>query len=220
VQSAGVKSDLEIDGFAIAVCPRWGWSWNATAAQLRGASPRRRALLGQLGIVPDAVRTADIDETPLPGELPRPYCLRIARAKADALTIGPGEVLLTADTTVATGRRILGKPAESAEAIAFLQRLSGRRHRVITAITVRTCERVWDRDVVTTVAMKRLSDAELSAYIRSGDWRGKAGGYAIQGPAAAFIPWIQGSWSAVVGLPLHETAMLLAAAGYPLPDGP
>ncbi len=132
------------------------------------------------------------------------------------MQVAPGEVALCADTTVALGRRILGKPADAAEAEAFLRRLSGRRHRVITALVVRSAERAWARDVVTTVRMKRLSEVEIRAYIASGDWQGKAGGYAIQGPAGAFIPWIQGSYSAVMGLPLAETAQLLAAAGYPV----
>jgi septum formation protein len=187
---------------------------------LGSASPRRRELLAQLGVVPDATRHADIDETPQPDELPRAYAIRIAAAKAAALPPGPGELVLCADTTVAAGRRILGKPADAAEAAAFLRLLSGRRHRVITAVALRGAGRLWARDVTTTVAMKRLSAADIDRYLRSGDWQGKAGGYAIQGPAAAFIPWIRGSWSAVVGLPLHETAMLLGAAGYPLPDAP
>lgn len=183
---------------------------------LGSGSPRRRALLAQLGLVPDEVRTPDIDETPRAGELPRPYCRRLAREKAEALACGPGEVLLCADTTVALGRRILGKPADAGEAAGFLLALSGRRHRVITAVAVKTGGRIRERDVVTTVKFKRLSDAEISAYIRSGDWQGKAGGYAIQGPAGAFIPWIEGSYTAVMGLPVAETAVLLAAAGYPV----
>jgi septum formation protein len=187
---------------------------------LGSASPRRRELLAQLGIRPDAVRHADIDETPQPGEAPRAYAIRIAAEKAAALPPGPGELVLCADTTVAAGRRILGKPADAAEAAAFLRLLSGRRHRVITALALRGPGRVWQRAVTTQVAVKRLSEEEIARYLASGDWRGKAGGYAIQGPAAAFVPWIQGSWSAVVGLPLHETAILLGAAGYALPAGP
>ena len=181
---------------------------------LGSASPRRLELLAQLGIVPDAVRPPEIDETPLPGERPRAYCTRIARAKAEALRLDPGDIALTADTTVALGRRILGKPADAGQAEAFLRALSGRRHRVITAIAVRSGERLWDRDVVTAVRMKRLSEHDLAGYIATDDWRGKAGGYAIQGPAGAFIPWIQGSFSAVMGLPVAETAQLLTAAGY------
>ena len=183
---------------------------------LGSGSPRRRELLGQLGIVPDDIRAPDIDEDPAKGELPRPYCNRIARQKAEALDVGQGEVILCADTTVALGRRILGKPADRAEAAAFLTKLGGRRHRVITAIAVKTSERVWTRDVVTDVKMKRLSDQELSAYLDSNDWQGKAGGYGIQGMAGAFVPWISGSYSAVMGLPVAETAQVLTAAGYPV----
>jgi len=183
---------------------------------LGSASPRRRELLGQLGLVPDEVRVPDIDESPSRDEVPLAYCRRIARGKAEAMQVGPDEVLLCADTTVAVGRRILGKPADEGEAAQFLYLLSGRRHRVITAVAIRTQARLWTREVVTQVRFKRLSDAEISAYVRSGDWRGKAGGYAIQGPAGAFIPWIQGSYSAVMGLPVAETATLLAAAGYPV----
>ncbi len=180
---------------------------------LGSGSPRRLELLAQIGIVPDEVRAADIDETPARGELPRPYCARMAREKAAALDLAPGEVLLTADTTVAVGRRILGKPQDEAEARRFLGLLSGRRHDVITALCVRTPERTWFRDVVTALKVKRLSEEELATYLATGDWRGKAGGYGIQGPAAAFVPWLQGSHSAVVGLPLAEAAGLLHAAG-------
>ena len=126
------------------------------------------------------------------------------------------ELVLCADTTVALGRRILGKPQNMCEAAEFLMALSGRRHRVITAIAVATGDHIWQRDVVTTVRMKTLSNQELNAYLQSNDWQGKAGGYGIQGQAAAFIPWISGSFSAVVGLPMAETASLLQAAGYPL----
>lgn len=183
---------------------------------LGSGSPRRRELLAQLGVVPDEIRAADIDETPARGELPRPYCARMAREKAEALPPGPGEIVLTADTTVALGRRILGKPADRDEAAAFLRALSGRRHRVVTALAVRGETGFRQRDVVTMVRMKRLSEAELAAYLDTGDWQGKAGAYAIQGPAGAFIPWISGSHSAVMGLPVAETATLLVAAGYPL----
>ena len=183
---------------------------------LGSGSPRRRELLAQLGIVADDVRPPDIDEDTLPRELPRPYCVRLAREKALAVPAGADDIVLSADTTVALGRRILGKPADAGEAAAFLYALSGRRHRVVTAIAVRRGERLWERDVVTQVKMKSLSDAEVNAYLASNDWQGKAGGYAIQGPAGAFIPWINGSFSAVVGLPMAETAQLLGAAGYPL----
>jgi septum formation protein len=180
---------------------------------LGSASPRRLELLAQIGLTPDGVRPADINEDPRKGELPRPYCARMAREKAEAVVLGEGEVLLCADTTVALGRRILGKPADAAEAAQFLTMLGGRRHTVITAVAVRSATRLWTREVETAVKMKRLSDDELNGYLASGEWQGKAGGYGIQGRAGAFIPWINGSFSAVVGLPLAETAVLLNAAG-------
>jgi len=183
---------------------------------LGSGSPRRLELLAQLGIVPDAVRPPDIDETPAKNELPRSYCCRIAREKALAVQAAPEDIVLCADTTVALGRRILGKPADAAEAATFLLALSGRRHRVITAMSVRKGDQIWERDVVSSVRMKRLSDEELNGYLATGDWQGKAGGYAIQGPAGAFIPWISGSFTGIVGLPLAETAQLLQAAGHPV----
>ena len=183
---------------------------------LGSGSPRRRELLAQLGVVADDIRPPDIDEDPRAGEQPRPYCIRLAREKAVAVEAAEDDIVLSADTTVALGRRILGKPADAGEAAEFLTMLSGRRHRVITAVAVRRGARIWERDVVTQVKMKNLSNPELNAYLQSGDWRGKAGGYGIQGPAGAFIPWINGSFPAVVGLPLAETANLLLAAGYPL----
>lgn len=183
---------------------------------LGSASPRRKDLLAQIGVLPDAILPPDIDEDPRPGELPRPYCARLAREKAQAVPAGPGDIVLTADTTVALGRRILGKPADAGEAAAFLIALGGRRHQVITAIAVRRGDRIWSREVVSAVRMKRLSDAELNAYLASGEWEGKAGGYGIQGLAGAFIPWISGSFTAIMGLPVAETAALLATAGYPL----
>ena len=183
---------------------------------LGSGSPRRRELLSQIGVEADDIRPPDIDEDPRPGELPRPYCVRLAREKALAIPSRDDEIVLSADTTVALGRRILGKPADASEAAQFLYALSGRRHRVVTAVAVRRGDRLWERDVVTQVKMKSLSDTEVNAYLASDDWRGKAGGYAIQGPAGAFVPWINGSFSAVVGLPLAETANLLVAAGYPL----
>jgi septum formation protein len=183
---------------------------------LGSASPRRRDLLAQIGIIADDIRPPDIDETVLKAELPRPYCIRMACEKVQAVNADPDDIVLCADTTVALGRRILGKPESPEEAAQFLRALSGRRHRVITAIAVRRGAQILARDVVTTVKMKRLSDAGISAYIATNDWQGKAGGYGIQGPAGALIPWIQGSFSAVVGLPLTETAGLLQAAGYPI----
>lgn len=192
---------------------------NGLRLVLGSGSPRRLELLAQIGIVPADIRPPDIDETPLRGELPRPYVIRMAREKAQAVPCGAGEVILCADTTVAMGRRIMGKPENAAEAAAFLHAMSGRRHRVITAVAVKRGEALFVKDVVTTVQMKRLSNAEVNSSLASGDWQGKAGGYAIQGPAGAFIPWISGSFTGVVGLPLAEAAGLLTAAGYPVYEG-
>jgi septum formation protein len=183
---------------------------------LGSASPRRLELLAQIGVTPDAVRPPDIDEDPGKGELPRPYAERLAREKAAAVTADEGDIVLCADTTVALGRRILGKPADAGQAAQFLTLLGGRRHDVITAIAVRRGVRIWQRTSVSVVKMKRLSDVELNAYLAGGDWRGKAGAYGIQGAAGAFIPWIQGSYTGIMGLPVTETAALLAAAGYPV----
>lgn len=183
---------------------------------LGSGSPRRKELLAQVGIVPDAILPPDIDENPGKGELPRPYCTRLARQKAFAVEAEEDDIVLCADTTVALGRRILGKPADAGEAAHFLTQLGGRRHQVITAVAVRRGARIWSRDSVSAVKMKRLSDAELNLYLASGEWQGKAGGYAIQGLAGAFIPWISGSFTGIVGLPLAETAALLQAAGYAL----
>jgi septum formation protein len=182
---------------------------------LGSASPRRLELLAQIGVVPVAVRPPEIDETPHKAELPRDYVRRIALEKVRAVS-ATDEVVLCADTTVALGRRIMGKPADVAEAAAFLHLLSGRRHRVITAVAVKRGEKIWQADVMTAVMFKRLSNPEVNAYLASGDWQGKAGGYAIQGPAGGFIPWINGSFTGVVGLPLAQTAGLLIAAGYPV----
>jgi septum formation protein len=183
---------------------------------LGSGSPRRLELLAQIGVVPDDVRPPDIDEDPAKGEIPRTYVNRIAAEKVAAVIADDDDIVLCADTTVALGRRIMGKPADEAEAAEFLFALSGRRHRVITSVAVKRGDKVWQKDVVTTVSMKRLSNPEVNSYLASGDWRGKAGGYAIQGPAGAFIPWINGSFTGVVGLPLAETANLLISAGYPL----
>jgi septum formation protein len=183
---------------------------------LGSGSPRRKELLAQLGITPDAILPPDIDETPQKGELPRPYCARLAREKAAAVVADPEDIVLCADTTVALGRRILGKPENAGEAARFLTDLGGRRHQVITAVAVRRGARIWARESVSAVKVKRLSDLELNAYLASGEWEGKAGAYAIQGMASAFIPWISGSFTGIVGLPLAETTALLQAAGYPL----
>jgi len=180
---------------------------------LGSASPRRLDLLAQAGIVPHAVRPPEIDESPRRAEVPRDYVQRIAREKLDAVRAEAGEVVLCADTTVALGRRILGKPGDEEEAGRMLGLLSGRRHRVITAVAVRRGDRRWEKVVTTTVSVKPLSPAEIAAYLATGDWRGKAGSYAIQGPFGALIPWINGSFTGVVGLPLTETLGLLTAAG-------
>ena len=133
-----------------------------------------------------------------------------------AVPSGEDDIVLCADTTVALGRRILGKPENAGEAAAFLTLLGGRRHQVITAVVVRKGQKVWARESVSAVKMKRLSDVELNAYLAGGDWRGKAGGYGIQGAAGAFIPWISGSFTGIMGLPVAETAALLQAAGWPV----
>jgi septum formation protein len=180
---------------------------------LGSASPRRRELLAQIGIFPDAILAPEIDESPRRGETARACALRLAVTKAEAVPAVAGEVLLTADTVVALGRRMLGKPADAREAAAFLALLSGRRHRVVTAIALRRDERHWSRTVETAVRFRRLGGREIDAYLASGEWQGKAGAYAIQGRAGGFVPWIGGSYSNVVGLPLAETLGLLEAAG-------
>lgn len=187
----------------------------ATAPRLilGSASPRRLELLAQIGIRPHQVRWADIDETPARGETPRDYVRRMATEKAQALVLRPDEICLCADTTVAVGRRILGKPADAAEAAAFMRLMSGRRHRVLTAVALRDRKSTRLRVVETVVRMRPISAEALARYVATDDWKGKAGGYAIQGAAAAFIPWISGSFSAVVGLPLSETAAMLEATG-------
>jgi len=183
---------------------------------LGSGSPRRLELLAQIGLTPDEIRPPDIDETPRKAEEPRAYVRRMALEKAQASDCAPDEIVLCADTTVSMGRRILGKPEDAAEAGAFLRAMSGRRHRVITALSVRRGDDIRLRDVVTQVRFKRLSEDEIAGYLATGDWQGKAGGYAIQGPAGAFVPWISGSYTAVMGLPVAETATLLQAAGLTL----
>ncbi|MEM6387496.1 MAG: Maf family protein [Pseudomonadota bacterium] len=184
---------------------------------LGSASPRRLDLLAGLGLTPDDVRPAEIDESPLEGELPRDYCRRVTCGKLRAVRRNVGEVVLAADTTVAVGRRILGKPASATEARRYLALLSGRRHRVITVVGVLDDTRERMREVVTQVRMARLTDHDIADYIATGDWQGKAGGYAIQGPAGQFISKISGSYTGVMGLPVHETARLLASAGIRAP---
>ncbi len=184
---------------------------------LASTSPRRRDLLGQLGVTPDRIATPDIDEDPRPGELPRVYALRLAEEKALAVSRDADEIVLAGDTTIAVGRRILNKPEDDADHRAMLQLLSGRRHHCLSAVCVidRTGT-ARTRLADTIVTFKRLSEAEIQAYIASGEGTGKAGGYAIQGRAAGLVRYLGGSHSGVVGLPLFETRALLIAAGWPL----
>jgi septum formation protein len=186
---------------------------------LASSSPRRLSLIQQLGITPAAVFSPDIDETPHKAELPPRYCVRMAREKAEkARGHLPGAVILACDTTVAAGRRIIGPPTQSDQEVRdCLTFLSGSRHRVYSAVCVIDTEgRVRERLSTTMVAFKRLGEAEIDAYIASGEGMGKAGGYAIQGRAGAFVRSLSGSYSGVVGLPLFETRGLLTAAGLPL----
>ena len=186
---------------------------------LASASPRRLKLLRQIGLVPDQVAPADIDEAPLAKETPRLTALRLARAKAQAARTGaPNAYVLAADTVVAVGRRILPKVETPEEARACLALLSGRAHRVLTAVAVvapdgRSAARLSE----TRVHFKRLTRAETDAYLAGGEWRGKAGGYAIQGAAGSFVMALQGSYTGVVGLPLYETRCLLEGLGFRLP---
>ncbi len=186
---------------------------------LASASPRRLELLRQMHIIPDDVLPADIDETPLKSELPLAYARRIAAGKAAKIRESMMDaIILSADTVVACGRRILPKAEEEAEARVCLELLSGRRHRVISAVSVIAADgRIQTRPVTSVVKFNRLTDAEIAAYIDSGEWKGKAGGYGIQGLAAGFIPFISGSYSAIVGLPLAETMTMLRSAGYERP---
>ena len=183
---------------------------------LASASPRRLALLAQIALAPDIVDPAELDETPRPRELPRAHALRLAEGKARAVTARhAGAFVLGADTVVACGRRILPKPEDEATARACLDLLSGRRHRVHGGIALVTPEgRVATRHVLSTVTFKHLTEAEIDFYLASGEWRDKAGGYAIQGLAARYVRALGGSYSNVVGLPLFETAQLLAGHGY------
>ncbi|VWX54131.1 dTTP/UTP pyrophosphatase [Novosphingobium sp. 9U] len=181
---------------------------------LASASPRRRELLGRLGLAADIVAAADIDETPATREEPRVYARRMAREKAAAV---PSEdaCVLAGDTVVAVGRRILPKAEDEATARKCLELLSGRRHRVLSAVALRSPDgKVRERLSETAVRFKQLSAAEIAAYLAGGEWEGKAGGYAIQGAAEGLIAWISGSHSGVVGLPLFETRALLRAAGF------
>jgi septum formation protein len=182
---------------------------------LASASPRRLDLLARIGVVPDGVDPADIDEAPRKGELPLPHARRLAAEKAAAVAIRhPGAVVLAADTVVGAGRRILPKAESEVQARQCLELLSGRRHRVFSALTVIDSHGVArHRDSTTILAFKRLSESEITAYIAGGEWQGKAGGYAVQGYAEAFVRFLSGSHSGVIGLPLFETRALLLATG-------
>jgi septum formation protein len=183
---------------------------------LASASPRRLELLRQVGLMPDCIDPADIDEAPRRGELPPAHAMRLAQTKAQTIVPRhPGAYVLAADTVVACGRRILPKTEDEASARSCLELLSGRRHRVHGAIALVSPDGgSVTRRVDSQVAFKRLSEAEIGAYLCTGEWQGKAGGYAIQGRAAALIRWVSGSYSNVVGLPLFETVQLLAGRGY------
>ena len=184
---------------------------------LASASPRRLALLAQIGIVPDRVTPTDLDESPLRDEPPRQHALRLARAKA-ASVAAAGCYVLAADTVVAAGRRILPKAETEAEARRCLALLSGRRHRVMTAVVLIAPDgRRGERLAESVVGLARLSERQIVAYLAGDEWRGKAGGYAVQGHAAVFVRFLSGSYSNVVGLPLFETAQLLRGLGWPLP---
>ena len=194
---------------------------------LASGSPRRLSLINQVGIEPDALRPADIDETPKRGELPRAYATRLARNKAEA-ALGrvriddelKGAYILAADTVVAVGRRILPKAELLDEAAQCLRLLSGRNHRVHTAICLVTPKETFrQRYIETRVRFKRLSEQDIEAYLASGEWRGKAGGYAAQGIAGGFVVKLVGSYSNVIGLPLYETLTLLGGEGYPIHFG-
>lgn len=181
---------------------------------LASASPRRLALLAQIGVTPDEVISTDIDETPRRAEAPRLLAQRLARAKA-AAAARPDGLVLAADTVVACGSRVLPKAETEDQARACLTMLSGRRHHVLTAIVLATSDgRVLERVCDSVVGFARLTDAQIDGYLASGEWQGKAGGYAIQGRAASHIRFLSGSYSNVVGLPLFETAQLLRGAGY------
>lgn len=182
---------------------------------LASASPRRRELLARLGVTEPLILATDIDETPLPGELPRAHAVRLAAGKARAAAaLEPKAVILAGDTVVGVGRRILPKAEDEATARRCLALLSGRRHRVFSAIAVLSPDGTLREALSETIVrFKRLEPAEIEAYIAGGEWHGKAGGYAIQGSAEGFCAWLAGSHSGVVGLPLYETRRLLRAAG-------
>jgi septum formation protein len=184
---------------------------------LASASPRRLSLLALIGLKPDAVLPTDIDETPLRDERPRKLALRLAIGKAQAAReLGAEGLILSADTVVGVGRRILPKTEEPHEALECLELISGRTHDVMTGVAVLAPDgRMASRLVEARVTFKRLSKTEIDGYLACGDWKGKAGGYAIQGPAGAFVTHLAGSFTTVVGLPLFETAGLLEGLGLP-----
>ncbi|MBL4616984.1 MAG: septum formation protein Maf [Robiginitomaculum sp.] len=182
---------------------------------LASGSPRRLELLARIGVVPTKVTPTDIDETPLSGETPRELAKRLCLAKGLASDLGDHDLALTADTVVGLGRRILGKPKDQLEAREFLQMLSGRAHRVWTGVALTLADgKQVHRVVETRLHFKRLTDLEIDSYIASNDWQGKAGGYGIQGMAEMFVSRLNGSYSNVMGLPLHETYKLLSGVGY------
>lgn len=182
---------------------------------LASASPRRVELLALVGITPDRIEPADIDETPLKGETPPRLAARLAIGKAGVVAErAPEAIVLAADTVVSVGRRFLEKAADEAEAVRFLKLLSGRGHRVYTGVAVAAGGQVRHRVVETRVTFKVLSDAEIETYVASGEWKGKAGGYGVQGRAGAFVTRLVGSYPAVMGLPLYESVNLLTGAGY------
>lgn len=184
---------------------------------LASASPRRLQLLEQIGIVPDEVVSADIDESCGKHEEPRIYVLRMASSKARSVADKySGDTILAADTIVVCGRRILAKTDDEKTAVKYLQMLSGRRHRVYTAICVINGGKEYTDMVVSRVKMARLHDKDIDNYIKTGQWHGKAGGYAIQGCAGAFVEWINGSYSNIVGLPLYQAARLIKRSGWSL----
>ncbi|VWX58840.1 Maf family protein [Sphingorhabdus sp. 109] len=184
---------------------------------LASSSPRRLELLGRLGATPDRIISPDIDETPCKGELPRDYVMRMAQEKAAAVERSGDEILLAGDTTVAVGRRILGQAAHAAEQRKFLELVSGRRHHVMSAVCVIAADGTARTKLSDSIVkFKRFEASEIEAYIASGEGQGKAGGYAIQGTAEAFVTWMSGSYSGIMGLPLYETRNLLISAGYPL----
>jgi septum formation protein len=186
---------------------------------LASASPRRRDLLAQIGVTPDHIDAADIDETPLPRELPAPHAQRLARTKAETVAARhPGAFILAADTVVACGRRILPKAESEKDARQCLDLLTGRRHRVLGGVCLIAPDgRRSEKLVTTQVTFASLDKLAFEAYIAGGEWRGKAGGYAIQGKAATFVRWLGGSYSNVVGLPLHEVWGMLRGLGYGKP---